>query len=213
MKTKFLIKTLATAAALTGLATSSHAITIGDTFDTGDSVDLWGIPFAVDYGTVEYVSDLSNGALRFNNKLNTQSTSITSSNLVIDGLTELAFDWSVFDDSDMTELSSFTINEEESIFHDGIGRGNPTGTVSRFLDTGVYDLSIISATTNLNLGSYLLTVSNLRLNPLESPDQPDQDPLSDVADVPDSSLGFLGIATIFAVLGAGRRFATKKAAE
>ncbi len=218
MKAKTLINTLATAAALTGLATTSHAITIGDTVDAGGSGELGGVAFTVDFGAVEYVSDLSNGALRFNGSETSQSTSIFTEQLNIVGDTELAFDWSVMDNSDRDDFSWYQIEGLDagiSVFHDGIGMGNPSGTVSRFLSTGDYVLRIQSAVA-FNRELYRLTVGNLRINPLNDnnpyPDQ-DQDPRSDVADVPDSSLGFLGIATIFAVMGAHRRFTLKKATE
>lgn len=207
MKAKTLITTLATAAALTGFTATSHAITIGDTFDTGESVELGGVPFMVDYGSVEYVSDLSNGALRFNGKPGVRSTSISKRELVITGTTNLIFDWSVYDRSDVDEVSFYTINDVRSTLHDGIGMGDYSGTVSRILGAGTYDFQIISNTTNLEDNRYLLTVGNLRLDPYP---ESDQDPRSDVANVPDSSLGFLGIATIFAVMGAGRRFAAKR---
>ena len=197
MKTKTLITTVAKMAGIAALVATSHAITIGDTVGTGGSAELGGVPFVVDYGSVEYVSDLSNGALRFDGIPLAINTSISNSSLVINGKTELAFDWSVTDQSDMADSSFFTINDVKSTFHDGIGEGLSSGTVSRFLETGSYDLSIKSSTTNLVLGSYVLTVGNLRLNPLNP--------------VPDSPLGFFGIATIFAVLGLGRRFSGKKA--
>ena len=197
MKTKTLITAFAKMAAIAALVATSHAITIGDTVGTGGSAELGGVPFVVDYGSVEYVSDLSNGALRFDGIPLAINTSISNSSLVINGKTELAFDWSVTDQSDMADSSFFTINDVKSTFHDGIGEGLSSGTVSRFLETGSYDLSIKSSTTNLVLGSYVLTVGNLRLNPLNP--------------VPDSPLGFFGIATIFAVLGLGRRFSGKKA--
>ena len=197
MKTKTLITTVAKMAGIAALVATSHAITIGDTVGTGGSAELGGVPFVVDYGSVEYVSDLSNGALRFDGIPLAINTSISNSSLVINGKTELAFDWSVTDQSDMADSSFFTINDVKSTFHDGIGEGLSSGTVSRFLETGSYDLSIKSSTTNLVLGSYLLTVGNLRLNPLNP--------------VPDSPLGFFGIATILAVLGLGRRFSGKKA--
>ena len=196
MKTKTLITTVAKMAAIAALVATSHAITIGDTVGTGGSAELGGVPFVVDYGSVEYVSDLSNGALRFDGIPLAINTSISNSSLVINGKTELAFDWSVTDQSDMADSSFFTINDVKSTFHDGIGEGLSSGTVSRFLETGSYDLSIKSSTTNLVLGSYVLTVGNLRLNPLNP--------------VPDSPLGFFGIATVFAVLGLGRRFSGKK---
>ncbi len=194
MKTKTLITTVAKMAGFAALVATSHAITIGDTVGTGGSAELGGVPFVVDYGSVEYVSDLSNGALRFDGIPLAINTSISNSSLVINGKTELAFDWSVTDQSDMADSSFFTINDVKSTFHDGIGEGLSSGTVSRFLETGSYDLSIKSSTTHLVLGSYVLTVGNLRLNP-----------------VPDSPLGFFGIATILAVLGLGRRFSGKKA--
>ena len=197
MKTKTLITTFAKMAAIAAQVATSHAITIGDTVGTGGSAELGGVPFVVDYGSVEYVSDLSNGALRFDGIPLAINTSISNSSLVINGKTELAFDWSVTDQSDMADSSFFTINDVKSTFHDGIGEGLSSGTVSRFLETGSYDLSIKSSTTNLVLGSYVLTVGNLRLNPLNP--------------VPDSPLGFFGIATIFAVSGLGRRFSGKKA--
>ena len=198
MKTKTLITTFAKMAAIAALVATSHAITIGDTVGPNGSAELGGVAFVVDYGSVEYVSDLSNGALRFNGiPLVAINTSTRNSSLVINGKTELAFDWSVTDQSDMVDSSFFTINDVKSTFHDGIGEGLSYGTVSRFLETGSYDLSIKSSTTNLVLGSYVLTVGNLRLNPLNP--------------VPDSPLGFFGIATIFAVLGLGRRFSGKKA--
>ena len=196
MKTKTLITTFAKMAAIAALVATSHAITIGDTVGPNGSAELGGVAFVVDYGSVEYVSDLSNGALRFNGIPLAINTSIRNSSLVINGKTELAFDWSVTDQSDMADSSFFTINDVKSTFHDGIGEGLSSGTVSRFLETGSYDLSIKSSTTNLVLGSYVLTVGNLRLNPLNP--------------VPDSPLGFFGIATIFAVLGLGRRFSGKK---
>jgi len=209
MKTKTLITTFAKMAALTGLVATSHAITIGDTVGTGGSAELGGVPIMVDYGSAEYVSDLSNGALRFNNA-NVSSTSIYNNNLIINGLTELAFDWKVYDDSDTEEVSFFAINEVESIFHDGVGKGNPFGTVSQFLDTGVYRLRVTSVTSNQDGSRYQLTMGNLRLNPLSVQANSVQNERSGVTDVPDSSLGFLGIATIFAVLGAGRRYSVKK---
>ena len=196
MKTKTLITTVAKMAGFAALVATSHAITIGDTVGTGGSAELGGVPFVVDYGSVEYVSDLSNGALRFDGIPLAINTSISNSSLVINGKTELAFDWSVTDQSDMADESFFTINDVKSTFHDGIGEGSSFGTVSRFLETGSYNLSIKSVTSNMDLGNYVLTVGNLRLNSLNP--------------VPDSPLGFFGIATIFAILGLGRRFSGKK---
>ena len=197
MKTKTLITTLAKMAAIAAQVATSHAITIGDTVGTGGSAELGGVPFVVDYGSVEYVSDLSNGALRFDGIPLAINTSISNSSLVINGKTELAFDWSVTDQSDMVDSSFFTINDVKSTFHDGIGEGLSSGTVFRFVESGSYDLSIKTSTKNVVLGSYVLTVGNLRLNPLNP--------------APDSPLGFFGIATIFVVLGLGRRFSGKKA--
>ena len=184
-------------AAIAALVATSNAITIGDTVGPNGSAELGGVAFVVDYGSVEYVSDLSNGALRFNGiPLVSINTSIRNRSLVINGKTELAFDWSVTDQSDMADESFFTINDVKSTFHDGIGEGSSSGTVSRFLETGSYKLSIKSATSNMDLGNYVLTVGNLRLNLLNP--------------VPDSPLGFFGIATILAILGLGRRFSGKK---
>jgi hypothetical protein len=197
MKTKTLITAFAKMAAIAALVATSHAITIGDTVGTGGSAELGGVPFVVDYGSVEYVSDLSNGALRFDGIPLAINTSISNSSLVINRKTELAFDWSVTDQSDMADASFFTINDVKSTFHDGIGEGLSSGTVFRFVESGSHDLSIKSSTTNLVLCSCVQTVGNLRLNPLNP--------------VPDSPLGFFGIATIFAVLGLGRRFSGKKA--
>ncbi len=216
MSKKTLIKTLAIVAALTGLATTSHAITIGDTVDAGGTGELGGIAFTVDFGSVEYVSDLSNGALRFNGTPQAQSTSIFTENLSITGETELAFDWSVVDMSDMKDFSYYQIlglDTDISVFHDGIGMGRPGGTVSRFLNPGDYVLRISSAIANADRAKYQLTVGNLRLNPLNSPTHPGQDLGSDIADVPDSSLGFLGIATIFAIMGGHRFFGSRKREE
>ena len=197
MKTKTLITTVAKMASIAALVATSHAITIGDTVGEDGSVELGGVPFTVDYGSVEYVSDLSNGALRFDGIRQAINTSISTINdLVINGKTELAFDWSVTDQSDMADESFITINDVKSTFHDGIGEGSSSGTVSRFLETGSYDLSIKSVTSNMVLGNYVLTVGNLRLNPLNP--------------VPDSPIGFFGIATTFAILGLGRRFSSKK---
>ncbi len=212
MNTTTLIKTLATAAALTGLATTSYAITIGDTVDSGGNGEIGGIAFTVDFGSVEYVSDLSNGALRFNGTPQAQSTSIYTENLSITGETELAFDWSVFDMSDMKDFAYYQIiglDSDISIFHDGIGMGRPGGTVSRFLNPGEYVLRINSAIANADRTKYQLTVGNLRLIREDPPTQPDQDLRSDVTDVPDSSLGFLGIATILAIMVGPRFFGRK----
>lgn len=208
-----LIKTLATAATLLGLATTSHAITIGDTVEAGGTGELGGIAFTVDFGSVEFVSDLSNGALRFNGTPQAKSTSIYTENISITGETELAFDWSVFDNSDMKDFSYYQIlglDTDISIFHDGIGMGQPGGTVSRFLNSGEYVLRINSAIANADRNNYQLIIGNLRLNSLNPPTQPDSDPHSDVANVPDSSLGFLGIATLLAIMGGHRVFGTKK---
>ena len=196
MKTKTLITTVAKMVAIAALVATSHAITIGETVGEGGSAELGGVPFTVDYGLVEYVSDLSNGALRFDGTYPDINTSISTINkLVINGKTELAFDWSVNDQSDTEESSFYTIDGVKSTFHDGIGEGLSSGTVSRFLEQGTYDFSIKSYTQNSVLDRYVLTVGNLSLNPLYT--------------VPDSPLGFFGIATIFAVLGLGRRFSGK----
>ncbi len=191
---------------LSGLATSVHAITIGDTVGAGENGELGGIPFAVDFGSVSYVSDLSNGALRFNGSASSASTSISTHNLSISGDTEIAFDWSVLDLSDRNDFSFYQIEGLDigiSTFHDGIGMGASSGTVSRFVSTGEYVLRIQSAVA-FNPELYQLTVGNLRITSLDSPTLPDMGapPRNDVSDVPDGSIGFLGISVMLALLGA-----------
>ena len=197
MKTKTLITTVAKMAAIAALVATSHAITIGDTVGDGESAELGGVQFTVDYGSVAYVSDLSNGALRFDGTDQAKDTSISAiDGLVINGQTELAFDWSVNDQSDTVDSSFYTLDGVKSTFHDGIGVGISSGTISRLLEQGTYLFSIESTTENHDRSRYVLTVGNLRLNPLYT--------------VPDSPLGFFGIATIFAFFVVGRRFSGKK---
>ncbi len=214
MNTK-LIKTFASIAALMGLATSLPAITIGNIVNVGETGEIGGVDFTVDFGSVSYVSDLSNGALRFGGSSNSPSTSILTEELNIIGDTELSFDWTAADRSDNKDFSFYQIEGLDSgisIFHDGIGMGNSSGTVSRFLTTGDYMLRVTAAVA-FNPELYQLTVGNLRLNPLDTNNIPDQGvPPGSVTGVADSSLGFLGIATIFAVMGAHRRFLKKATA-
>ena len=205
MKTKTLITTVAKMAAIAALVATSHAITIGDgdTFGEGESVQLGGVQFTVDYGSVAYVSDLSNGALRFDRTDQADNTSIRAihgvnddDGLVINGQTELLFDWSVNDQSDTVESSFYILDGVKSTFHDGIGMGISSGTISRLLEQGTHPFSIKSTTQNQDTSRYVLTVGNVRLNPLYT--------------VPDSPLGFFGIATIFAFFVVGRRLSGKK---
>jgi len=208
-------KTFTTAALAAGLATTLQAVTIGDTVDAGGTGELGGVQFAVDFGSVEYVSDLSNGALRFNGSSDSLSTSIFTEKLDILGDTELAFDWSVMDLSDRNDFSWYQIEGLDpgiSTFHDGIGMGNSSGTVSRFISAGEYVLRIQSAVA-FNPDKYVLTVGNLRINPLDLPTLPDENGPDggEVTDVPDSSLGFLGIATVLGIIGAHRRFRIRRA--
>lgn len=210
-----LTRKITTIAAISiGLVTTAHAIIIGDTVEAGESGELGGVQFSVDFGSVEYVSDLSNGALRFNGSANSLSTSIFTEELNFAEETELAFDWMVMDRSDRNDFSWYQIEGLDagiSIFHDGLGMGNSSGTVSRFLSAGDYVLRIQSAVA-FNRELYQLTVGNLRINPLESTTLPEQDGPngSFITDVPDSSLGFLGIATILAVIGAHRRMGVRR---
>ena len=203
MKTKTLITTVAKMAAIAALVATSHAITIGDTVGYGESAELGGVQFTVDYGSVAYVSDLSNGALRFDRTDHSYNTSISAIHgvnddygLVINGQTELLFEWSVNDQSDTEESSFYMLDGVKSTFHDGIGVGISSGTISRLLEQGTHLFSIKTTTQNQEASRYVLTVGNLRLNPLYT--------------VSDSPLGFFGIATIFAFFVVGRRFSGKK---
>ncbi len=205
---------MATVLVAAGLATSSQAITIGSSVNAGESGQLGLFPVSVDFGSVTYVSDLSNGALRFDGSPTSQSTSIFTQTLNILGDSELAFDWTVMDLSDRDDFAWYQIEGLDagiSTFHDGIGMGNSAGTVSRFVSTGDYVLRIQSAVA-FNRELYKLTVGNLRINPRDVQTVSNQIEVlqRDATEVPDSSLGFLGIATIFALVGAQRRFGIKK---
>jgi hypothetical protein len=182
--------------------------------------------FAVDYGSVSEVSDLSGGGLRLQNditELDADGARIGLDSLVVPVNSNLLFDWRVFDLSDMRDYSYYEIISlddsiflppGDSTFHHGYSVTGPTGiegTVVRYLMAGTYSLYIGTYVENPDPSKYILDISNVRLQALESLQIQtlSEDSTKEEHRVPDSSLGFLGIASILGLIGSHRRFAAK----
>ena len=192
------------------------------------SVNAASIPvqdFAVDYGSVSEISDLSGGGLRLLNnttEIDAHGARISLESLIVPVDSNLLFDWRVFDQSNMRDYAYYELISKspsiflppgDSTFHHAYGASatEVDGTVIRFLMAGSYSLFIGTHLENPNPQSYILDISNVRLEPLEqiSIATLSQDPTQDENPVPDSSLGFLSIASILGLIGAHRRFAAK----
>lgn len=195
MKVNF-VKAAVTMGLVSSLSISSWGIITSDTVGGGE---LDGVSFAVNFGSVSYVSDLSTGGLRFNRgNAGIGGSQITAENLAVTRLSELSFDWSVEDSSWYRDRAFYQILDldlEAILLHDGIGQGTADGSVIRLLNPGDYQLKVSTYYDiddgEVDIGMYDFMLRNLRITPL---------------DVPDSSLGFLGIASIFILFGAHRRF-------
>ena len=123
-------------------------------------------------------------------------TQILTDALVLPTESELKFDWSVVDASSATEQSVYQIlklDQTAISFHDGVSTGNASGSVSRQIGPGSYQLQIRTVFEGFNLPNYDLTISDLEVSPISK--------------IPDSPLGLWGIASILAILGIHRRFA------
>lgn len=181
-------------------------------FIAGENAELGGLEFTVDFGTFSYVSDLSQGGLRRTEA--TQGSQISFDPVVPAEDSNLFFDWSVFENPDFIDPnnSSFYrlagIDTVNNILHTGGGSPN-SGTVSRFIPGGQeYQLIVGTTVPSSNPDDYVLTLGPLSLDSV-NPDPPVRDP----EPVPDSSLGFLGIASIFGVIGASRRFGRNRSSN
>ncbi len=202
------IKILSTLAIIAGFLGSASAQVI-ENFD-----NQLTSTFTTDFGDVSYVSDLSNGGLRLQLRPgdNTQGALVHSETINVGGFSELLFDWWVDASVNSTANSFYEIVQGGIIgprimFHEVPGIGDSLGTVSHFLNQGDYVLNIGTSVKN---DPYTLTIDNVRLDPFE--EQASQQLLDGPTnDVPDSSLGFLGVATIIGMIGAHRRFGSKKA--
>jgi hypothetical protein len=83
MKTNF-VKAALTMSLASSLSISSWGIITSDTVGGGE---VNGVSFAVDFGSVSYVSDLSTGGLRFNRgNAGIGGSQITTENLAITSL-------------------------------------------------------------------------------------------------------------------------------
>ncbi len=177
--------------------------------------------FAVDYGSVSAVSDLSGGGLRLQNnvaEIDAQGARIGIDSLAVPVKSNLLFDWRVFDHSEMRDYSYYEIASldgsifptGDSTFHHGYGVTGPTGTegtVTRFLMAGTYSFHIGTYVENPDPSKYLLDISNVRLEPLETllVRTFSEDAIPEENRVSDSSLGFLGLASILGLISASRR--------
>lgn len=209
MKMNF-VKAAVSMGLASSLSIASWGIITNGTVETGQEGELDGVTFAVDFGSVSYVSDLSGGGLRFNRgTTGAGGSQITTENLAITSLSELSFDWSVEDKSWYRDRAFYqilnsdpsnteaTFDLESIMLHDGVGKGSANGSVIRLLNPGDYELQVTTyydfTDGGFDVGMYDFMLSNLRITP-----------------VPDSSLGFLGIASILSLIGAHRRFRVSK---
>ena len=194
-----------------------QGILTSGTVESGQVGSLDGTLFSVNFGSVDFVSDLSSGGLRFNRVGGTGGTQIATEDIVVGVDSELCFNWSVVDNSMYRERSLYQIiglDTEAVTLHEGLGFGNAGGSVSRALAAGSYQLQVSTAFLDFNVGMYDFTFGDLQIKPLEQEElftaiqSPGQETRTN--EVPDSSLGLLGLGSILGLFGARRRFGLRK---
>lgn len=169
-----------------GVIFSTSSSVDGVTIETGGRGELDKIGFTVDFGSVSFVSDLSSGGLRFN-RVTSGGTQILTDALLLTTESELKFDWSVVDASSPTEQSVHQILKLDPTvisFHNGAGTATASGSVSRQIGPGSYQLQIRTVFEGFSIPNYNLTISDLEVNPISKiPDSP-----SGSGELPQSSL-------------------------
>ncbi len=195
---------IASSLSAAALSVSASAITL----NPGDTGNVSGLPFAVDFGTYSYVSDLSQGGLR--RTADTQGSQITFDPIQVDVDSNLMFDWAVGDnfvDLQNTVFSFYDMNGLQTIFHFG-GSGSTSGSITQFIAANtLLNLKIGTANGNGGIEDYELRIDNLKVEAIQS-DEPDT-PGRDIPAVPDSAPGLIGFASLFALFAAHRRFGRK----
>ncbi len=187
------------------LSVSASAITL----NPGETGDVGGLAFAVDFGTYSYVSDLSQGGLP--RTADTQGSQITFDpiNVLVDS--NLMFDWVVGDNflqQTQSVFSFYDINNTQTIFHFG-GSGSTSGSINQFIAANtLLNLKIGTANGEGEIEDYELRIDNLKIEAIER-DEPGGEDEPDIPAVPDTAPGLVGLASILGLFAAHRRMRQK----